>query len=241
MTVRPCDVDTIRLQSGNKRASSCFLLFLGFKCCEWNFLVFTFCDDTARRRLWWRLKGFITDVLFRNFRRCFHLTNVLPTLLSDKVSCKANCGGAQAGYLGRRVLVLEKKGAKPGRREGIWKHSTSLDWMRKPWGERERKKKRKHIFGLCILAGCAKLSKIEVSITSFADFLTTKSALSSPLSSFRVPLTCCDKENDLSRFIYILWNNSIGWTGRDVFFQCGLKHRAQLDHCLNFKSYFNFS
>lgn len=56
------------------------------------------------------------------------LMNILPTLLSDKVSSEVNCGGAQTGYLGRRVSVC-KKGAKLEKKRGDLKaqHFFGLD------------------------------------------------------------------------------------------------------------------
>lgn len=111
-----------------------------------------------------------------------------------KVSCEVNCGGAQAGYLGRRVSVC-KKGAKLREKRGDLKaqHFFGLDEKTMEW-KKWKKTTKKHIFGLCILAGFAKQSKKEVSITSSADFLNHQiCSFFSFLIIHRGALTCCDK------------------------------------------------
>ena len=84
-------------------------------------------SDSARRLLLEKKnlkKGSVTEFLLRNLK-----THEQPPQSS---SCNVNCGGAQAGYLGRRASVCrkeKKKGAKPGRREGDLKaqHFFGLD------------------------------------------------------------------------------------------------------------------
>lgn len=106
-----------------------------------------------------------------------------------------NCGGARAGYLGRRALVCrkekkKKRGAKPGRREGDLKaqHFFGLDDKNHGVKEEEEEEKEGEKTHLGIMYSCwvCKTQRgKEVSVTSSArDFLTTKSVLSSLPSSF---------------------------------------------------------
>lgn len=114
--------------------------------------------------LWWRQKSSVTQALFRNLE-IPPLLNILQTLLSDIVLSKVNCGEAQLRYLGRVSVCKKEESCKEER--GF--ESAALLWI--GWETMGWKRKRKkHISGLCILAGCAKQSRKEVSITSSAEF-----------------------------------------------------------------------
>lgn len=141
------------IQTGSSRETSQLQVVVFFYYFEvLNVESETFCcNNAARRRLWWRLKGSITDVLFRKFfRRCFHLTNVLPTLLSDKVSCKVNLRWSAGGIFRTTSIGSQSREEERGF------ESTALLWI--GWenhgGERERGEEKKKKTHLWIMYSC---------------------------------------------------------------------------------------